>query len=98
MHNSNSPRMMAWDVSHVEKSDDDSSIDNISNPDSAIDMAERHTSLSKSSKKFHKDSSSKRTTTVKLPDLFTSVAAQPARLNPFWKSDVPREADEWART
>lgn len=34
---------------------------------------------------------------VTLPDLFTSVAAPPVRLNPLWNSDIPKEADEWAK-
>ncbi|KAF2174431.1 hypothetical protein K469DRAFT_211849 [Zopfia rhizophila CBS 207.26] len=61
---------------------------------------ERHASLKETTEQKGTElkSACKKTVTIKLPDLFTSVTAPPARLNLFWKSDVPREADEWAKS
>ncbi|KAF2012828.1 terpenoid synthase [Aaosphaeria arxii CBS 175.79] len=39
----------------------------------------------------------KKVVTIKLPGLYTGLLAQPARLNPFLKSDISRQAEEWSR-
>ena len=40
---------------------------------------------------------SSRIVKIKLPNVFSQVAAPDARFNPLFDSDIPKEADEWTR-
>ena len=60
-------------------------------------MGEGNHSLNGSFKQCIPDTKAKKTVMIKLPKLFSSVTAQPAKLNSFWESNIPLEADEWAK-
>ena len=87
----------SWEASFPDRSGNGSPIDNISIPDSAISIEERNSLLKDPLKQHIPDPKAKKTVMIKLPKLFSSVTAQPAKLNPFWESNIPLEADEWAK-
>jgi len=68
-----------------------------SNPDSAIDISEDFSLLRQMFKDKPKEKKSPRIESIKLPNVFSSITAPAARLNPWLNSSVPTEADEWAK-
>jgi len=91
------PIQTSREASIPDRSGNGSPIDNISIPDSAVEMEERNSSLKDPLKQHIPDPKAQKTVMIKLPKLFSSVTAQPAKLNPFWESNIPLEADEWAK-
>ena len=84
----------SWKASFPDTS---SFIDDNAAPDSAISMGGGNEPLKESFEQCIPGPKAKKTVMIKLPKLFSSVTAQPAKLNPFWESNIPLEADEWAK-
>jgi hypothetical protein len=69
----------------------------LSNPDSAIDIPDNLPFFKDMTEEKLADVKSKRIVKIKLPNVFSSITAAAARLNPLLNSTVPMEADEWTR-